>query len=214
MTAFDSRMLAYTDTFGIRLTRPGSYRYALASHAGKARDEREEEPTIEVKPPTGRDRPRPKGRSHALEVRRSGRRFAPAQPKLEVEAGDVVLFHAADSTVGAWMVSVAGPEAQFDSRRLGADCLYTHAFGLPGVYEWRDAYGGPARGRIEVRSPEAREPKEAEAWMAKLAEGSLITIKGRQVEPRELSILTGQTVFWLIESAPGISITGALVEEQ
>jgi plastocyanin len=215
MTAFDSRLLAYTDTFGVRLTRPGSYRYTLSTHAGKATDDEEEQTTIEVRAaPPGRDRGRGRGRSHSLEVRRAGRRFAPGQAKLEVDAGDVVLWHAADSSAAGWTVRGAGPETEFDSRRLGAGCLYTHAFGLPGVYEWRDAYGGRIGGRIEVRSPEAREPKEAEAWMAKLAEGSLIIVKGREVQPRELSILTGQTVFWLIEDAPGIGITGTLVEEQ
>ena len=213
MTAFDSRMLTYTDTVGVRLTRPGHYRYALSSYAGKVPDEGDEEVAIEVREPSGRG-PRGKGRSHALEVRRSGRRFVPGQAKLEVDAGDVVLFHAVDSSVGGWSVRMAGPQAEFDSQRLGAGTLYTHAFGLPGVYEWRDAYGARVGGRIKVRSPEAREPKEAEKWIAALAEGSLITIKGRQVEPQELSILTGQTVFWLIEDAPGISITGALTEEQ
>lgn len=212
MTAFDSRALAYTDTFGVRLTTPGNYRYTLAGRAGKAADE-DDETIIEVRPGR-RDRERGRGKSHPLEVRLAGRKLVPAQAKLAVDAGDIVLWHAADSSVSGWMVRVTGPEANFDSRRLGPGSLYTHAFGLPGIYEWRDGYGENIRGRIDVRSPETREPNDAESWIAALSEGSLITIRGRQVEPEEISILTGQTVFWLIEDAPGISITGLPIDEK
>ncbi len=41
----------------------------------------------------------------------------------------------------------------------------------------------------------------------KMAQGVVVQISGNKVTPAKVELLTGQTVFWAVEKAPGISIT-------
>jgi hypothetical protein len=47
--------------------------------------------------------------------------------------------------------------------------------------------------------------------MKALSQGALVTIKGR-AEPQQVEIVTGQTVFFAVVDAPGITITDQRLE--
>ena len=129
------------------------------------------------------------------------------QPKLEVEQGDTVLWHAPDPRVPGFAVCGRYGRKQFDSSCIEEEAIYTHAFGLPGEYVWVDAHGSGLSGVVVVRSPARNDKKSQRAWVKALSKGSLVHIKGGKAKPGKLELVTGQTAFWAIESAPGITIT-------
>jgi hypothetical protein len=85
--------------------------------------------------------------------------------------------------------------------------VYTHPFGLAGEYEWQDANGSGLGGRIIVRQPQLDAGQDIEAYRKLLATGTLVLIRDRRIEPETVEIVVGQTVFFAVETAPGISIT-------
>jgi hypothetical protein len=91
------------------------------------------------------------------------------------------------------------------SASLRTESVFTHAFGLPGTYEWADANGSGLRGQVRVGTPRAAAGHQE--WLSRLGEGTLIHVRGDQAEPDSIDILAGQTVVWAIEDAPGVSIT-------
>jgi hypothetical protein len=57
-----------------------------------------------------------------------------------------------------------------------------------------------------VKDLDTKSQKDCEKWMKALSQGALVTIKGR-AEPQQVEIVTGQTVFFAVVDAPGITIT-------
>lgn len=57
-----------------------------------------------------------------------------------------------------------------------------------------------------VKDLDTESKEDCEKWMRSLKEGALVTIKGR-ADPQQVEILTGQTVFFAVVDAPGITIT-------
>ncbi len=92
----------------------------------------------------------------------------------------------------------------FDSASLTSNSLYTHAFGLPGRYEWRDSHGSGLAGEVVVSKPEGM---ESSAWLEALSTGTVVHISDKEATPATVEILHGQRVFWAIARAQGISIT-------
>jgi hypothetical protein len=92
-----------------------------------------------------------------------------------------------------------------DSASLRTESIFTHAFGLPGSYEWADANGSSLRGHVHVAVPDTTGGHEA--WLGRLQEGTLVHVRGERTEPERVDIVVGQTVVWAIEDAPGVSIT-------
>jgi hypothetical protein len=70
-----------------------------------------------------------------------------------------------------------------------------------------DAHGGRLRGEVNVRNLEVRHPEDCKKWLDTLSKGTLIKVAGDRCEPERVEILAGQTVFWAVEKAAGISIT-------
>ncbi len=66
-------------------------------------------------------------------------------------------------------------------------------------------------GRVVVKDLDTKSKEDCEKWMRSLTEGALVTIKGR-AEPQEVEVLTGQTVFFAVVDAPGITITDRRVQ--
>jgi hypothetical protein len=58
-----------------------------------------------------------------------------------------------------------------------------------------------------VKDPGCKSDADIERWRRVLAKGILVRIADRDVEPREVEIVTGQTVFFAVIKGPGISIT-------
>ena len=206
MDTLDSRSLRYIDCFGQKLSSPGQLRYRLATAAGAWLPVDGHIFTIDVK--RGR-RASNKGQQHNVTVRREGQRLVADPSHLEIEAGDMVLWHTPDPSISGFTVRGEGAGDTFDSAALSSEAVYTHAFGTPGDYHWVDANGGPASGTVQVRALAPVNKEEFEKWVGALKNGALITINGDKATPERVQILVGQTVFWAVEKAPGISITDA-----
>jgi hypothetical protein len=100
-----------------------------------------------------------------------------------------------------------GAGGAFDSLALAAEAVYTHAFGLPGEFRWKDANGSRVSGLVNVRQVDSKKQREMTAWASQMKEGVLVVISGDRAEPKEVNIFVGQTVFFAVEKARGITIT-------
>jgi plastocyanin len=202
MNSLDSRSLRYGDTFAQKFSRPGRVHYYLGSAAGQLFG-RENAFSINVKQ-AARNRT---GKQHNVLVRMNGRELVADPPELEVEAGDLVLWSAFDATIPGFYVSGQSENISFDSAALSAEAVYTHAFGSPGEYQWEDAHHGSVSGKIAVTTPDIKSERDRSNYQKGLTQGGLVVIRERLVEPPDLEIWTGQTVFFAVEKADGISIT-------
>jgi plastocyanin len=152
---------------------------------------------------------RREGEQHFVTVRRDGRRFVADPPELEITAGDSVLWNASDPKTPSYSVRGEGASGGFDSTALTAEAVYTHAFGLPGEFRWADANGSGVSGLVSVRQVDSEDRRDMAAWADQVKEGVLVVVSGDRVDPKEVNVLVGQTVFFAIEKAPGITITDA-----
>lgn len=203
MTALDSRSLTYVDCFGLKFPKPGTFRYDVSTAAGAGLHD-EARFSVDVREGPGKG-----GNQHDVQIRLEGRELVADPPQVVIDVGDVVLWNTTDSRIPGIVIAGDEADANFDSRRLRDQAIYTHAFGQPGQYVWRDAWSGEIGGTVDVRSPDP-EPGDREGaahWIKSLADGTLIHVKGSDVSPERVEIVTGQTVFWAIEQSPGISIT-------
>jgi plastocyanin len=205
MDTLDSRSLRYIDCFAQKFSTPGHVHYQISTLAGACLPlEEEAEFTIDVR---ARSEKGGETRQHDVQVRREGKKFVAEPSRLEVHAGDMVLWNAPDPTTPGFVVTGEGAGGKFDSSALTTEAVYTHAFGTPGEYKWVDAHKGKISGVINVRSLDPKDKNQCEKWLSTLEEGTLILIEGDSVRPKKIEILTGQTVFWAIQKASGISIT-------
>jgi plastocyanin len=208
MDTLDSRALHYIDVFAQKFSTLGLVRYRLTTAAGFCLPVGEDEDTftIEVE---GREEGKQQGRQHNVTIRQEGQRLIADPPHLKIEVGDIVLWHAPDPSTPGFTVRGEGASGTFDSSALNSEALYAHPFSTPGEYEWVDANGGRVSGVIHVQSLDPNNREECERWLAALAKGTLITIKGDEAVPDRVEIITGQTIFWAVENASGITITDA-----
>jgi len=200
MTTLDSRQLSYVNTFGRRFGEPGAVRYRLVSAAVAC------QPPGDDLPFTIENGDKGETRQHDVTVRQRGERLAADPAELQIGAGDVVLWHSLAGT-NAYVVQGQGAGGEFDSSSLTGDTLYTHAFGVPGDYEWVDARGRSVKGLVRVGTLETSERDPCREWMRALENGTLVVIEGARSDPSEVSILAGQTVFFAVTAADGITIT-------
>src|SRR5215207_6862573 len=107
MDMLDSRALHYIDCYMQKFSKPGTVRYHLTTAAGMCLPVEKDGPlTIEVKERGGRrDRD---GQQHNVTVSRQGNRLVAEPPRLQIEAGDAVLWHAPDPNITGWMVRGEG----------------------------------------------------------------------------------------------------------
>lgn len=205
MDTLDSRLLQYVDCFAQKFATPGHVHYGISTLAGACLSVGDEgEFTIDVKARSGNNG---ESEQHDVQVRREGNKFFADPPHLEIRAGDMVLWNTPDPGLTGYVVVGKGAGGKFDSSALTSEAVYTHAFGTPGEYTWVDANRGKISGVIHVRSLDPKDKEQCQKWLATLEQGSLITIEGDTVYPVKMEILTGQTVFWAVQKAPGISIT-------
>jgi plastocyanin len=199
MDTLDSRALRFTDCYAQRFMKPGRYAYHVVtamSHCVSS-----ERPfTIQVGESVEQTM-----KQHSVVIRQKGGRFTVEPETLSIGAGDLVLWHC--SATGAVPHMIVGDKEFFSSDRLVNESGYSHAFGSADQYEWVDAYGSGASGIVRVRDAECRSTADFQRWRQQLAKGTLVTITGTSAEPREIDILTGQTVFFIVTKGPGISIT-------
>ena len=206
MESLDSRSLRYVDCYAQKFSTPGTYYYQISRGLGLCLGpDKENAFSISVKARNGRMAAQ--GRQHNIAVVPRGNGLSAEPAHIEIEVGDTVMWHASDTSLTGYVVRGEGEGQVFDSSALSNDAVYTHAFGLPGEYKWVDAQHGRVGGIIIVRSPEATSSDHCREWLAALSQGAAVVIEGDQVKPGRVEILTGQTVFWAVRKADGISIT-------
>jgi plastocyanin len=202
MDTLDSRVLSYVDCFARRFVKAGTVKYDITSASVRCGLHDEDAFAIEVR----ERREGGEGAQHDVTVRMKAGRFTVEPAKLSIQAGDVVMWHGANSAVPGFIVSGLAGDQSFSSASLDSETLFTHAFGVPGTYEWGDAGKSDIGGRIVVKDLDTKSKEDCEKWMRSLSQGALVTIKGR-AEPQQVEIVTGQTVFFAVVDAPGITIT-------
>jgi len=148
-----------------------------------------------------------KPQQHTVLVRKDGPSLVPEPSDLEINVGDMVLWHTQDQSVMGF--AVVGEESKFhlNSMAFTDGAFYTHVFGIPGQVKWIDANGGRLGGVVEVKNPIVTDAESHATWLKTLAKPKSFEISGNRVRPEQLSIQMGQTVVWKIEKAAGISIT-------
>jgi plastocyanin len=200
VSTLDSRSLTYINTFGRRFGVAGHVRYRLVSAAVVCQPAGDDFPfTIDVAEGKSEEQ-------HDVTVRSKGDRLSADPAHLNVVAGDFVLWHSLASTPG-YVIQGEGPSGAFDSSSLTSESLYTHAFGSPGDYEWTDAIARSVSGVVKVGSLESEDRKQCREWMEALERGTLVVIERDRAEPAEVSIVAGQTVFFAVTAAEGVTVT-------
>src|SRR5689334_19200677 len=114
--------------------RPGRYAYnVLPAYAHAISVDRPFEIIVnEEKSPGGM-------RQHNIPVGASRGLVTVEPTSLEIALGDLVLWNSANKNRGSF--AIVGDQDFFDSTRMVNECGYSHAFGLPGEYRWRDVHG-------------------------------------------------------------------------
>jgi plastocyanin len=196
----DSRALARTDCFAQRFMRPGRYAYnVLPAHSRALSEDRPFAIVVE----DGERKAEMK--QHNLLVDTRDGRFVPSAKELKIATGDLVLWNCIDGKAGSY--SVIGDQEFFDSGRMANECGYSHAFGMPGEYRWKDAYGSGLSGIVNVVDPKCCCEADVRKWQAKLSNGTVVMIAGDKAEPKSVEVMVGQTVFFAVVKSGGVSVT-------
>jgi plastocyanin len=200
MYELDSRALGPVDCYGQRFMRPGEFPYDVVP-AGLSRSLRGSVLSVQA------DGAAAEGTMNQHTVLISAdreRSLTVNSHRLPVQVGDMVLWHGPRLRRP---YEIIGDQEFFSSRRLTNECGYSHAFGLPGEYRWRDAHGSGIGGTVIVENGDNSTERGRSNWQDQLRQGVLVIVNEKGADPAEVRILTGQTVFFIVIQAPGISIT-------
>ena len=200
LNTLDSRALQRADCYGQRFMKPGDYSYNIVPAYGAA---------ISTDRPFRlrvRDSDTKSGmKQYDIPIKSCGGKFEVPHPDLVIAVGDMVLWNCNDRNAPPY--AIVGEHEFFSSNCLVNESGFSHAFGSVGDYRWVAAHGSGATGVVRVRDPECRGEADLKRWRQMVAKGTLVTINDGKVERSEVEIVTGQTVFFLVVRAPGISIT-------
>jgi len=197
---FDSRAIRRTDCYAQRFMRPGRYSYTiLPAHTAAISEDCPY--TIIVKD----GKMDGEMKQHNLFINGRGAQFVPDSSELTIDLGDLVLWNCVRKDATSY--SIVGDQEFFDSARLTNECGYSHAFGMPGEYRWKDAYGSDISGVVKVVDPQCKCEADVKKWRKRLSDGTVVMIIDGKVQPDKVEIVTGQTVFFAVVKSPGISIT-------
>ena len=204
MNSLDSRFCRVGDTFAQKFSQVGRYIYDFNLPGLNQLDKQGGRFSINVKKA---DNDKAEGKQHFVTVRLDDKKLIADPPKLEITAGDVVLWSTNDQSTPGFSVSGHSEKDSFNSAALVREALYSHAFGSPDEIEWRDMNGHGLSGKITVRMPSTKSQREMADFKDLLARGSVVTIREGKADPAHVSVLVGQTVFFAVEKAEGITIT-------
>src|SRR5580692_11834239 len=136
MNSLDSRFLNIGDCYGRRFTHAGTTPYEL-SHLPLplgVRVGRDSNLAITVLEASGKHS---ETHQHNVAVSELDGALHAEPAHLEISHGDTVLWVAEKTVKTGFCVRGTNGQA-FDSASLRSNSLYTHAFGLPGHYQWCD----------------------------------------------------------------------------
>jgi len=204
MHTLDSRSLQVGNCFGQKFPVVGEVRYFVSAGPmiPSASVQTEGGYLIEVMPAGGEQ---PKQYNVAVTMKDGALTVSPE--KLQIHVGDGVLWHTTDPAVAGFQVAGAGKGFRFDSASIQNDAVFTHAFGVPGKYEWTDPNGSGVGGTIDVAPLAMKSPDDRDAWFETLKKPGAVKIKGKSSSPANVKIVVGQTVFWSVMESPGVAIT-------
>jgi len=204
MNTLDSRSLAVGDCFAVKFTVPGAFRHVISpgGHASLAvaRDE-----GFAITVAAKRD-PKAPAKQHNLLIKKVGGQLVPDATAVTIEVGDTVLWHTTDPAAAGFAVAGSGENFAFGSGHLRAEAIYTHAFGSPGTFEWRDPSARNIAGVVEVKPVTPKTDRERQAWLESLSQGKAFEIRGGRVTPEKVEIVVGQTVYWKAWDGDGVAI--------
>lgn len=202
MGPLDSRCLHTGDLFGQTFPEAALVRYRLL-----ACDCPETSPefTINVGP---RGATANESTIHQVMVAERDGTLVADPPFLSVQAGDMVMWSAAESYTGTFTVESSSTPRCLSSQRLGHGALYGHAFRAPGMYAWIDALGSGLRGEVRVNEPASDGAEsDVEAWLSSLRHSSVIRVSDESSEPLRVNVPVDSMVFWVIQDRRGVTIT-------
>jgi plastocyanin len=206
MNTLDSRFLRLGNCFAHRFSEPGTFAYALSPIPSSLVAHHGEPPAQAViVTPRHADGDMGAQRQHYAKVNMADERLCVTPAELHVTAGDLVVWSGDKSVNFGFRVRGRIGEEVIDSAALRTESIFTHAFGLPGTYQWADANGSGLSGQVRVAMPDTAAGHDE--WLSRLEQGPLVHVRGERAEPASVDILVGQTVVWAIEDAPGVSIT-------
>lgn len=202
MNSLDSRFCRVGDTFAQKFSQAGRYIYDFNLPGLNQLDKEKGRFTINVK-----NADKQEGQQHFVVVRMDGKTLIADPPQLDIAAGDVVLWSTNDQNTPGFSVSGHSDKDSFNSAALVREALYSHAFGSPDEIEWGDMNGHGLSGKISVRVPSTKSQKEMDSFKELLTRGTVVTIREGKADPAHLTVSVGQTVFFAVEKAEGITIT-------
>lgn len=198
--SLDSRAFGQADCYGQRFMRPGTYRYNVVPGFG-AMLSTDRPFVVHVKEGTlGAGTAQ-----HNLLIKVAGKGFDVSERELTVGMGDLVLWNCNNTETTP--AAVVGDQDFFKSQRLVNGSVYSHAFGTAGEFHWIDAIGRKLGGVVRVKDPGVKTDADMKRWQAQLAKGTVVTIHDNKVEPADVTILTGQTVFFAVMTSHPVTIT-------
>ena len=203
MNTLDSRFCRLGDTFAQKFSQAGTYTYDF-NLPGLHRLSKDGQYIINV---GGASKDKKEGKQHYVTVVQRDKHLVADPPKLEIEAGDVVLWSTTDPDTAGFSISGQSEKDSFNSSALTREAMYSHAFGSPGEIEWEDVNSHRVYGKIIVKMPTAKTEKDMQAVRELLAKGTVVLIRGDKIEPAQVEISVGQTIFFAVEKADGITIT-------
>jgi plastocyanin len=196
----DSRALRYTDCYGQRFMRAGTYNYNVLPTGG--RNLTDDRPfIIQVKERKGEA----SMKQHNVVLSWSENEFKPDRPEISVEVGNLVMWNCTSPAAPPY--EVAGAKDFFGSSNLVNECGFSHAFGHAGQYEWADANGSGIGGVVRVKDPGCENQADIARWHSRLAKGTLVMVANGKADPATVEVEVGQTVFFAIVASKGITVT-------
>jgi plastocyanin len=203
MNSLDSRFCRVGDTFAQKFSQAGRYTYDFNLPGLNQLDKANGRFSINV----GKAGDKPEGKQHLVTVRLADNKLTADPPQLDVAAGDVVLWSTNDQSVPGFSVSGHSDKDSFNSAALAREALYSHAFGSPDEIEWGDMNGHGLSGKISVTMPITKSQADMDNFKELLTRGTVVMIRNGKVDPAHLTVTVGQTVFFAVEKAEGITIT-------
>jgi plastocyanin len=201
MNSLDSRQLRLGDTFAQRFLTPGIYRYAVGVR-GAFDDEQHARFVINVAEEAGVPEPK----TENVTVLFANSTFGVDREQVQIYRGDVVMWSTTASTAPGFAVFGRSENTRFDSSEIGANAMYSHAFGTIGEIEWVDAHEGELRGTVIIQDHRCHTSDERAAYLETLRKPTLVMIDEGRARPNRVSIVIGQTVFFAVRGGACISI--------
>jgi plastocyanin len=208
MNSLDSRSLRIGDCYAQKFDIEGEVRYAL-SHSYLTRALDKDDFLITVNKRAQKGEPA----QHTVHVTSKNGELTPDLNPLEIASGDIVLWYTTHPSVLGFAVTGVGPKFAFGSGALRAEGVYTHAFGVPGTFDWVNPLDPKIYGSVDVKAVDARDAKQLKAWYALLEKPAAFEIKDGKVSPKRVDIVVGQTVFWKVWNGDGVAITDKRLAE-